>query len=82
MSRPEDLIGPATGWKRREEVLEAFEAAWQRGERPKLEEYLSSEPTDRTLNRQKASGQALGETLGNKSVPTSLRDDFKPVAIS
>jgi tetratricopeptide (TPR) repeat protein len=49
MSAPEDrLMGSATGWKGREQLLEAFEAAWLRGERPRVEDYLSSETVDPT----------------------------------
>jgi serine/threonine protein kinase/tetratricopeptide (TPR) repeat protein len=41
MSDPvDDIAQQPRSWTRQEELLEAFEAAWQRGERPALEEFL------------------------------------------
>jgi tRNA A-37 threonylcarbamoyl transferase component Bud32 len=41
-SRPGSLAGlPAEAWERLEGILDRFEAAWQRGERPALEHFLA-----------------------------------------
>jgi len=43
--RARDLAGPA--WPRCEELIRQFEAAWQRGEAPAIEDYLQAEPPER-----------------------------------
>ena len=49
-------------WLRREQILQTFEAAWQRGEQPRLDDYLPAEDADRLARRRESSTErSVGE---------------------
>ncbi len=49
MSNSEEVaIGPVTTLDRPQQLLDGFESAWQRGERPALEKYLPPQDMERT----------------------------------